>query len=261
MARIVYVDRLDGIGEDPVDLDQCRRIVLSDPSAHVWAEEFYTIYMTADGRWFEHWCGDPDIGDPDTFFDEDDTQAERDAWVKSHSEHYKFLHPQSVARHLIQSFKGKLPAELECHRELVLDTTRYQIWEYQSRGWIKGPDGPSDWGSPESYGLARDDNNVGVVRIGPVWNRAEKTLSDGGLVLRVFPRVADTQFQILDKFEKERWPRTISSPLTRGRTKSAMYAFNNSPQLHKAFQLIPISPNRIAWELNFDHRSNSPKYP
>jgi hypothetical protein len=55
---VIYVHRLNGPGEDPIDFYKCTRFVLTTTSERTRAERSHKIlYLTPDGRWFEHWEG------------------------------------------------------------------------------------------------------------------------------------------------------------------------------------------------------------
>src|SRR4051812_16943651 len=90
MADFVYVMRADGFGEDPVDLHQCRRFVITSPDDREHTDE-RIYYLHGDGRWIAE-LGSLEYNGYDA-----------EVWSPSR----RYAHPQEVAHYLLSRF-GRL---------------------------------------------------------------------------------------------------------------------------------------------------------
>jgi hypothetical protein len=120
--RFIWVKRLDGLGEDPLDLFTCRRFAIVGYNtdtmiASLYSDEGYTYYLTRDKLWVEYHVFDD--------YDEDD----HGQIVRKVMETYYQCHAETVAHrfHRHKAFKGRLPSELEDYR-IYGDTKTCETW-------------------------------------------------------------------------------------------------------------------------------------
>jgi hypothetical protein len=168
MSDIVYVSRADGSGEDPIDLHMCRRFWLRDPGRDESPDDLLIYYLTRGGRWVQ------------VFQVQDE-----DGWSYVHRE----AHPVEVAHDMLRYWK-KLPPELEEHRDLAADWTRYYAWQEERRvkpGGITRPPGPR-------------------------WFPEANTLYVDGIPYLKYKNGARRQTELLDAFEREQWRESIACP-------------------------------------------------
>lgn len=126
IVGVVYARRLDGRGEDPIELLQCRRHVLSHPAT---SEDplLLCYYYTPKGTWIRH-SGEPCPEDGE--------------WAEGYAE----ADAPSVVFDFAQSLGlGSLPIELEPYRRYG-ESKEFHLWvTYQSKPTDSfGPDYPPD---------------------------------------------------------------------------------------------------------------------
>jgi len=113
MAEFVWVTRLDGFGQNAVDLHQCRRHPLFVPS------------------------GDGDQYDHRVYY----YHYSSDTWILEYIEYYSEFQEEDhryedavVVAYEMLKHSRKLPPELEPHREIASDHHRFMEWSKQRNG-------------------------------------------------------------------------------------------------------------------------------
>jgi hypothetical protein len=154
----VHFNRLDGFGQELLDLRQCRFFPVRDPFEND-SEDFCAYYLSPDGRWIKHW-------------------QEDQPWDGRWGEGYREEHPVEVAHDLLQS-QIKLPPELEPYRKDA-DLQGYPKWlrshypnfysyvDEEDRDFppkTDGPDTPDDFRTPDSGQGNTGDNRSKVPEI------------------------------------------------------------------------------------------------
>jgi hypothetical protein len=130
MANIVYVHRLDGMGEEPIDLDLCRRYVIRDLDSEDRASTIL-IYYFHNNIWFKYETEACECFD----FDEFDRERTYYKW----SETYQMVYPERVAYEFLWHYHA-LPEELEPYRAIARDPVGFEEWkfkfEYRARAYM-----------------------------------------------------------------------------------------------------------------------------
>lgn len=213
-GRFVWFRRLDGFGEEAIDVYLCRRFVM-----RVTEDEEYsgvvgrTFYLAPDKRWVE--CVDQ------VDWDEEPTPPGPDAPLLP-SEVWREVDPVEVAHHLLftyDHFRGKLPPELEPYRDQA-SPGRYTEWR-------------------------RDHIGPGDTR--PRWDEEERTLYLGSAPCKRYTREASNQFQLLRCLETNHWPPFVKNPFTHEEKLSQAVKDFNKDAKAIGFKLVS-SNNRLSWK-------------
>jgi len=117
-TRFIWFRRLDGVGEEGLDLAGCRRFVLAWYAVE-WDAEFTLVYfMTPCGRWVKL------VGDKDW-------ESERDEFI--YTESFEEVDPREAAHELLwrHGHKYTLPPGLDQYREFG-DFQVYGRWLHQA---------------------------------------------------------------------------------------------------------------------------------
>jgi hypothetical protein len=173
----IWFYRLDGFGDEGLELHSCRRWVLNrfDPSV----DSDYTLiyYLTPDGRWIE--C-----------------KGDQCPYDGEYVESYREIHPIDAARQFLRGLaRANLPPELEEFREIASDSKLYFPW--------------AEAQLPEFYG---SQSFAETVTHRPIWDRDRKLLYLGSVVCLSYAREAGNQFRVLDAFQAKHWLGMIASP-------------------------------------------------
>ena len=106
-SGMVYVSRLDGQGQDPVDLHRCRRFPLCAPNED--EDRRLVYYLTPEGRWVKYYGG---------------LSPEDGSWYQGFSETV----PPEVAYDFGRHHHYPLPPELEPYQKYYVDSDAYFRW-------------------------------------------------------------------------------------------------------------------------------------
>jgi hypothetical protein len=221
MSEVIWFKRLDGQGEESLDLHTCRRFVLADiATIKDENDQCVIFYLTTDGRWVRRYGFVGDEGGRlyrcDVFrevhpvivvyelahLEEYLTSRNTDGWTEEELRELGAL---------------VIPSELKQYLEFT-DDERFRKWE-----------------------------EVNSARVTPTWDRENKTLSLRGRLCKKYRGIAKNQFKLLDAFELAGWPESIREPFgARGQTIQTVKDFNDSlPKPHPLW--LTTNGFRVRW--------------
>jgi hypothetical protein len=133
----VWVRWRDRPGEFPIDLQECQRFSISDPSTDEWAEELRVYYLTPGEVWVQHSGHEMPVGNP-----------EAGPW--EYGETFTEADPVHAARDIFEHHGGKLPPELERYLGIVSDPKAFSLWMLKGTEWDdRGSDVPPSAAPPD----------------------------------------------------------------------------------------------------------------
>lgn len=183
MADFVWCYPLDGVGEEAVDLHECRRFHIWTYDGHIPEVNGLTFYMMRGGRWI-------------LFREYNDIFDVESEWPhqKSRKEY------EEVCREQVANFMLKrdmlLPPMLEIYRKYG-DDEEFRRWA-------------------EQYPGTPAENGDRLIHSRPMWSPAEMRLSFRNVTCLQYVRQASEQFKLLKEFQSAQWPESIKSPFPEG---------------------------------------------